>query len=260
MTLSVCDITVVEIWPTLLSNTDPPQHFNGLRSGLWLGHYTNFILFFFSHRCADSQLLLGSLSCCIAQLFPSFSCQTASCLALQYFSIQTGSGPVVQSDVLCKSWSNVSPLVNFLLQKSCGLLRSGLVMFSLERRDFLSQSVWTVMNLNTAEIVVLFSVGFPSFSQSDLGLGRSLLGRPASVFNVVNPHSYCRPIKFRQFGNRHSWVDEQQQLALIIWIIAPNQQTAKTPAFIEAAWLIDDQLIQRISLLAHGSTLWLRFC
>jgi len=151
MTLSVCDITVVEFWPTLLYNTDPPQHFNGLRSGLWLGHYTNFILFFFSHRCADLPLLLGSLSCCIAQLFPSFSCQTASCLALEYFSIQTGLVPVVQNKpnhcarhgYECLCWYAVlqfhqamcranpdqtSPLWSTSYSRS--LFRSGLVMFS----------------------------------------------------------------------------------------------------------------------------------
>ena len=45
-----------------------------LRSGLWLEHCNQLILFFFRHSVVDLLLCLGSLSCCITQFQPRFSC------------------------------------------------------------------------------------------------------------------------------------------------------------------------------------------
>jgi len=48
----------------------------GLRSGLQLGHCNTLILFFFSHSLVDLLVIFGSLSSCITQFWPSFSCRT----------------------------------------------------------------------------------------------------------------------------------------------------------------------------------------
>ena len=52
------------------------QHFNWVKSGLWLGHHETSILFFFSHSVVDLLVCLGSLSCCTTQFWPSRSCWT----------------------------------------------------------------------------------------------------------------------------------------------------------------------------------------
>ena len=47
-----------------------------LKSGLWLGDCKVFLFSFFSHFVVDLLQSFGSLSCCMAQFWPSSCCQT----------------------------------------------------------------------------------------------------------------------------------------------------------------------------------------
>ncbi len=90
MTLAVSHIVLEEFWPTLLYNVAPvywglwafvytqlsPHDFS--QDELWTmtGVLQNLDSFLFSRSVVDFLVCLGSLSCCITQSWPSFSCQT----------------------------------------------------------------------------------------------------------------------------------------------------------------------------------------
>ena len=58
----------------ICSSTVPPQYFNRLEVWILTGHCNILILLVFSHFVVDLLVCLRSLSCCMTQFQPSFSC------------------------------------------------------------------------------------------------------------------------------------------------------------------------------------------